>query len=187
MRHICRIYKIFLYLQNNIYNNLKHKKMKKKITKIGLAALMVVAISLVTTSGCKKSKVQGCMDQDSYNYNSSAEEDDGSCKYKAGVVFWLTQSSSASLVSYGASTVTFKVNGTIIGSCAANVYSTSAPSCTGGAAHATYDLGTSKTKAFTYELNADCPTGSFTGGDTVITETGTFTLNAHNSCLSVEL
>ena len=145
--------------------------MKKTITKIGIAATMIVAVTLITTSGCKKSKVQGCMDQDSYNYNSAAEEDDGSCKYKAGVVFWLTQATSSSLVSAGASTVTFKVGGSIIGSCAASVYLTSDPSCTGGSAHATYDLGGSKTKVFSYELDIDCPTGSFAGGDTVLIET----------------
>lgn len=42
--------------------------------------LFAVSITISVTTSCKKKK-QGCMDPISANYDSSAEEDDGSCAY----------------------------------------------------------------------------------------------------------
>lgn len=46
----------------------------KKITKIGLAALVVASVSMTS---CKK----GCTDETAENYNEKAKKDDGSCTY----------------------------------------------------------------------------------------------------------
>lgn len=46
-------------------------------------------IALVTIVGCKKEeKVYGCTDPTSANYNPSATDNDGSCKYEGNVTFW---------------------------------------------------------------------------------------------------
>ena len=141
--------------------------------------------SMILSTGCAK---KGCTDSDATNYNSAAKKDDNSCTFKTGLVIWYNQATSTALVAAGAGSMTYYVNGQVIGSSAATVYNTSEPSCGGGAAHSSYDLGNSKTKTYSYSVKVDYPTGSTTGGDTVIVEySGSLTLNAHNSCLALQL
>lgn len=49
----------------------------KKITYV-LSGFILVALIF---HSCKKDKIKGCMDLTSINFNSDAEEDDGTCEY----------------------------------------------------------------------------------------------------------
>ena len=68
--------------------------MKKTITKIGIAASIILAVLVV--NGCKKKT--GCTDSSATNFDSSAQKDDGSCVYKGNVVFWNDVASSLGIV-----------------------------------------------------------------------------------------
>jgi hypothetical protein len=46
-----------------------------------LFPLLLISIAIAILPSCKK-KVEGCMDQDSENYNSKANKDDNSCVYR---------------------------------------------------------------------------------------------------------
>tara|TARA_B100000989_G_scaffold283471_1_gene249396 strand:+ start:1871 stop:2392 length:522 start_codon:yes stop_codon:yes gene_type:complete len=53
-------------------------------------------------------KEEGCTDEIATNFNSSAEEDNGTCNYSVSGGYWITQSSSQS------GSVTTSVDGTVI-------------------------------------------------------------------------
>ena len=55
---------------------------------------------------CKKE--QGCTDQIAINFNSTAEEDDGSCNYSLSGGYWVTQSSTQS------GSITTSVSGMVV-------------------------------------------------------------------------
>lgn len=115
-----------------------------------LIATCVMALAFMS---CKKDPVKGCKTSYATNYNSSAEEDDGSCTYESKVIFWQNQTNASSWAAAGVTALTFYVDGQVIGSCAANVYNTSAPTCSGsGAASVTKSLGNSSSKSFSYSI-----------------------------------
>ena len=102
---------------------------------------------------CSKDKVRGCTDPDSITYNSNAEEDDNSCLYEGSIVFWYGQNISTFLQLDGAISLTYYVNGVIVGSSATNVYWNTAPNCDqGGSVTHTASLGHNKTKTTTYAI-----------------------------------
>jgi hypothetical protein len=118
------------------------------------AILIFICLSLIgalsVTNSCKKdNKIKGCTDKDSKSYDPAAQEDNGSCLYEGEVVFWYDQAASAGLIADGAISLTFYINGEVIGSSAASVYWTAAPVCgDNGSITITEDLGKVKTHAY---------------------------------------
>lgn len=112
--------------------------------------MMILALALIALTSCKK---EGCIDADAKNYNADAKKDDGSCTYEGRAVFWHNESTSTNLVADGATTLTYYVEGAVVGSGATNVYWTAAPDCgQDGSVTVTKDLGTSKSKSYSYSI-----------------------------------
>jgi hypothetical protein len=84
--------------------------------------LLIIVLFVPFLFACKQK--EGCMDQNSLNYDADAEKDDGSCEYRK-VIFYLKNGS------YGGVQITsvdVTVNGTNIGT-ATTVYSDGPGSC----------------------------------------------------------
>lgn len=137
-----------------------------------LIAFIVFAITL---QSCKQ---EGCMDQDSINYDADADKDDGSCEYEGSVVFWYKQATANALTNDGALALTYYIDGDVAGSQAADVYWTGSPEC-GQTASITIkkSLGGVKNKTYTYSIKDQTGHEYFTG-------TINFTAN---TCLATEL
>jgi hypothetical protein len=125
--------------------------MKKTIS---LFICITLIMGLSSTNSCKKdSKIKGCMDKDSKNYQTTAQVDDGSCLYEGDIVIWYDQTASTGLVADGATALTFYLSGQVIGSSATSVYWVVAPVCgQNGSITATEDLGKVKTHAYTLSV-----------------------------------
>ena len=66
----------------------------------------LLILCLFVLFSCKKE--QGCTDQIAINFNSTAEEDDGSCNYSVTGGYWITQSNTQ------LGSITTSVAGTIV-------------------------------------------------------------------------
>ena len=118
-----------------------------------LAIICASIFCVISITSCKKDPVKGCKTSFATNYNSSAEEDDGSCNYESKVIFWQNQSNASSWSALGVTALNFYVDGSFIGSCGATTYYGSVPSCSSdGLAHITKNLGSSKVKSFSYTV-----------------------------------
>lgn len=142
-----------------------------KFSKVGLLSAGLA----VAFAGCK---VDGCTDLDAVNYDPTADVFDGSCEYEGEIVLWYGQDVSAELLDWESASLSFYVDGQIVGSTSASVYWTAAPDCGDNASITiTKDLGKSTALAATYEVVDDW-------GDTWWS--GVLNFEA-NTCTAVEL
>lgn len=117
--------------------------------KRALSVLIILIVGFTITS-CKK---KGCIDSDADNYNSEAVKDNGTCSYNGSVMFWYLEPTSIVLVNTGAETLTYKVNGVVIGTSLAAEYTTIVPFCgQPGAMSVTHAIGNDKKKSFNYSI-----------------------------------
>jgi hypothetical protein len=125
-------------------------------------------ISITSLISCKKEKIKGCTTSYATNYNSTAEDDDGSCQYEGSMVFWQKTPQLGSIDIY--------LDGVFTGN--SNVAFSSAPACGNGAALTVKkNIGYNKSKS--YKLTASVDGGS-------IFDAGTVTFEA-NTCTSLQL
>lgn len=125
--------------------------------KINVILCLAILASVVVFSSCEdeKVKVKGCNDPLSENYNPKAEENDGSCRYKGEVVFYYGKTTAEWLAKIGVKSLTFYVDGKIVGSYAANIYvdSSTPPKCGENATvTVSKDLGHVKTQSYSYSV-----------------------------------
>lgn len=112
--------------------------------------LAIPAVLLMSFTSCKK---EGCTDSDADNYSAEAKKEDNSCTYSSNRVMWYGEDAANFLVNDGATSLTFYVDGEIVGSSAADVFFTSAPDCgTNGSITVTADLGNVKSLSYSYEV-----------------------------------
>ena len=136
---------------------------------------IVISVVAVFTTSCKK---KGCTDPDAINYSREAEKDDGSCSFEGAMVFYYIEATAAKLVSDGAITMTYYVDGRTIGSSDANIYWTGPPYCgDSGTIGVTKSWANNRTREYYYSVR-DQTGWEFWGGP--ITFYG-------NTCVSTEL
>jgi hypothetical protein len=115
-----------------------------------LFALTLLITCVLFTPGCRRS---GCTDPDSINYDDKAKTNDNSCEYEGDVLFWYGQSAADKNIADGITSLTFYLDGQVIGSSAGNVYWTNSPNCgESGSITASKKLGFSKEKNYKYEV-----------------------------------
>lgn len=94
-----------------------------------------IALTIMTITGCSKEddpKVFGCTDPTSTNFNSSATDDNGTCRYEGNVTFWYNTSGTTATVIMGGQTRYIS-----------NYYPTYNPTCgSEGCANFTLEVGT---------------------------------------------
>lgn len=112
--------------------------------------LLSLCLPVIFTS-CSKN--EGCTDRNATNFDAAAEENCNCCTYEGQLVFWYGQSVATFLSNNGYTSLTYYVDGSIVGSSAANVYWTGAPDCgQNSSITVTKDLGESKSKAYEFEV-----------------------------------
>jgi len=126
----------------------------KKLLFILMAVLLTTATML--SPSCTKPK--GCTDPDAKNYDTSAGKDDGSCTYEGKVIFWYGESTSIALLNDRVNSLTYHIDGIIVGSTAASVYwlGSTGPECgQEGLVTHTKNLGSDKNKSYSFSVKSE--------------------------------
>jgi hypothetical protein len=120
--------------------------------------LITYSLLVLIILSCKKS---GCMDSLSDNYDSKAKKDDKSCIYTGSTVFWFNNTTAVFLQSSGVTYVEVYVEGKLVGGMATSSSYGTAPSCFEGGITFETELGTSNSKAFSFEIknSSSAPNG----------------------------
>ncbi len=66
-----------------------------------------IALAIMTITSCSKEddpKVFGCTDRTSTNFNPSATDDNGTCKYEGNITFWYNSTGTTATVTIGGQT-----------------------------------------------------------------------------------
>lgn len=117
--------------------------------------ILIVSFLLVF-SGCSREKDDlkaGCMDTDAINYCIDCKRDDHSCQYQGSLLFWYGENTALGLVNDGAVSLTYYVDGNIVGSGSADIYWTGVPDCNQqGTITVTKNLGSSKNESYSYSI-----------------------------------
>ncbi len=107
-------------------------------------------IALFAITGCKE---EGCTDPNATNFNSDADTNDGSCVFEGSVVFWYGANAAQGLLDFGSTSLTYFVDGQVVGSSAADVFWTASPDCGQNASiTVTKNLGNATNLSFTYRV-----------------------------------
>ena len=71
-----------------------------------IVLMLSLAFSVVIITGCnkEKQKIFGCTDPVSSNYNPSATDDNGTCKYTGNITFWYNSNGTKATVLVGGQT-----------------------------------------------------------------------------------
>ena len=110
----------------------------------------MTALAVLIFDSCKK---EGCTNADADNYDSSAKKDDGSCTYSGEMVLWYNITTSVDMAIDGITSLTYYVDGSVVGSSDASVYWTGSPECgTNGSITVSKNLGPSNSKSYSYSV-----------------------------------
>lgn len=143
--------------------------------KISICIILVVC-STFLIQGC--TKTSGCQDPNAENFNSEANKDCNCCEYEGSVVFWYGKNSTEDLLDFGSTSLSYFVDGQLVGSSAANVYFTGAPNCgQNSSVTVTKQLGGAKSKTYSYKV---------VDQDNDVIWEGIVNIDA-NTCLKLEL
>jgi len=75
-------------------------------------SIILLAVSIFSLESCK---TEGCTDPDSKNYNEEANNDDGSCEYRANVDMWLDIEAYSWLLQNDIESITFTLSNVFFG------------------------------------------------------------------------
>ena len=145
----------------------------KKTTTI---LLTVLALGIIS---CTK---EGCTDEKAENYNTEANQDDGSCNYSASTIFWFNSDAAMNLAGELYTTLDVYVDQVKVGSIEIDHYSESAPGCgSSNGVNYTVSLGNSTSKNVFYTIKSK----DLLNNDQLITS-GTATL-AGGECTPIQI